>query len=311
MSSRRNFLKKLVSGSAGVVALSSVSAAELFGKIPTRKLTILHTNDMHSHIDPFPDNDPKYPGLGGMSRRAALISKIRAEEENVVVVDCGDIFQGTPYFNQYGGELEFKLMSEMNYDAATIGNHDFDNGLEGLAKMLPHANFPFLSANYDFSSTLLAGKTKRYIVLKRKGIRIGIFGIGVELAGLVDPDLYGKTIYQDPVQKANECAATLVVKERCDIVICLSHLGYHYDSAKISDTKLAVETTNIDVILGGHTHTFLDGAQTFVGKEGKKVLVNQVGWAGVKLGRIDLFFGAQKDAIFSSSQNTFISNLST
>ena len=120
-----------------------------------------------------------------MAQRAGLINSIREKEDHVLLLDAGDIFQGTPYFNFYGGELEFKLMSTMKYDAATLGNHDFDNGLIGLKKQLPFAKFPFLIANYDFSKTILKDKFNPYKIFNKGGIKIGVFGIGIELEGLV------------------------------------------------------------------------------------------------------------------------------
>ena len=215
------------------------------------KITILHTNDMHSHIHPFTNGRNK--GLGGMAQRAGIINSIREEENHVLLLDAGDIFQGTPYFNFYGGELEFKLMSQMKYDAATLGNHDFDNGLEGLKKQLPHSNFPFLIANYDFTKTILENKFKAYKVFNKGGVKIGVFGIGIELDGLVPKKLYGNTIYQDPIKTGNHYASLLRNKERCDLVICLSHLGFKYKEDKISDMKFASLTRNIDLIIGGHT----------------------------------------------------------
>ncbi len=286
MSSRREFLKQIASAAliAGLTGIPWQTLARSYTKI-----TILHTNDVHSHIDPFPENHPKFPGQGGAARRAALINQIRAEEKNVLLLDAGDVFQGTPYFNVYGGELEFKLMSQMRYDACTIGNHDFDNGIEGLAKQMPHANFPFINSNYDFSDTILKDKVKQWQIFEKDNIKIGIFGLGVELAGLVDARLYGNVKYLDPVVRAAEMSHLLKVKKKCDIVICLSHLGYRYNEAKISDQVLARESLNIDLIIGGHTHTFLDKPQSFKNREGKEVLIAQVGWAGIKLGRIDFY----------------------
>lgn len=306
MSSRREFIRKAIAGSAGFIALGTSNTLGSILEPAAKKLTILHTNDMHSHIDPFPENDPKYPGLGGMGRRASLIDEIRKEEKNVLLLDAGDIFQGTPYFNEYGGELEFRLMSAMKYDAATLGNHDFDNGLDGLNKMLPFAKFPFVSANYDFSNTALAGKTKPYQIVHRGGLKIGIFGIGIQLEGLVDPLLYQETQYRDPLQIAAKTASTLKNEEKCDLVICLSHLGYQYDRQKVCDIDLAEQTRNVDIIIGGHTHTFLDEAQIFLNPDGKKVLVNQVGWAGVKLGRIDLYFNEKNEQKMASSASVFV-----
>lgn len=284
---RRKFLQNITLGS-GAVLLSFNGFGQLISKKKTTKLTILHTNDTHSNIDPFPINHAKFPGMGGVSRRHALIQKIRQNEEHVLLLDSGDIFQGTPYFNMFNGELEMKLMSELGYDAATMGNHDFDIGLDGFKKAKRHAKFPFLCANYDFSETILNGETNRYEIFQKGNLKIGVFGIGIELNGLVTEKNYENTKYLDPISIANSVAKELKQKG-CDLVICLSHLGYDYpDSTKISDRKLAQQSTNIDIILGGHTHTFLEKPTIEKNKKGKNVLINQVGYAGLYLGRIDI-----------------------
>ena len=308
MADRREFIKGIFGGIA-LAGLSSLPI-DLFAKEDMTRLTILHTNDVHSRIDPFPPNDPKYPNMGGVARRAALIKKIRSTEKNVLLLDAGDIFQGTPYFNLYGGELEFKLMSEMGYDASTLGNHDFDNGIDGLVKQMPNMNFPFLNANYSFNDTLLENKVNEYKIFRRGNLQIGVFGIGIELRGLVDPKLTGNILYNDPLVNANRISTLLKNEEKCDLVICLSHLGYKYNDKKVSDSVLAKESSNIDLIIGGHTHTFLDEPTLIINKDGKEVLIAQVGWAGIKLGRIDYYFDSKKrkkDSIASTvkiSENT-------
>lgn len=303
--SRRKFIKQALFSGFGLASLNLVPFSVFAAKNKKHtKIVILHTNDVHSHIEPFPDNDPKYPGLGGAARRASLIQQIRNEEENVLLLDAGDVFQGTPYFNLYEGEIDFKLMSLMQYDACTIGNHDFDNGIDGLNKMLPHANFPFLNTNYDFSETVLKGKIKPYKIFNKSGVKIGVFGVGVELDGLVDKKLYKETKYSDPVIAANKTAEILKTKENCDLIICLSHLGYEYKSDKISDLKLAASTKNIDLIIGGHTHTSLDKPTKIKNLEGRKILINQVGWAGINLGRLDYFVNKQKNYSVSSQNIT-------
>lgn len=284
---RRKFLQNITLGS-GAVLLSFNGFGQLLSSKKSSKLTILHTNDTHSNIDPFPSNHAKFPGMGGVSRRHALIQKIRQDEEHVLLLDCGDIFQGTPYFNMFNGELEMKLMSEIGYDAATMGNHDFDIGIEGFKNAKRHAKFSFLCANYDFSETILSGETKSFEIFQKGDLKIGVFGIGIELNGLVTENNYGKTKYLDPILTANSVAKELKQKG-CDLVICLSHLGYDYpDSSRISDRKLAQQTSNIDIILGGHTHTFLEKPIIEKNKKGKSVLINQVGYAGLYLGRIDI-----------------------
>ena len=262
------------------------------GMFESLKLTILHTNDVHSRIDPFPMDGGRNQGLGGVASRAELIKKIRAEEEHVLLLDAGDIFQGTPYFNIYKGEPEIKAMTAMGYDACTIGNHDFDAGMDNLATQLTrNANFPMLVSNYDFSGTEMENKTIPYKIFRKGKLKIGVFGVGIELQGLVPENLYKQTKYLDPVQKANELADRLKKREDCDMVICLSHLGYQYKTEKkVSDEILAKETGNIDLIIGGHTHTFLDNPVVIKNKNGNDTIVNQVGFAGIILGRLDFEF---------------------
>lgn len=216
-----------------------------------------------------------------------LINSIRQQEENVLLLDAGDIFQGTPYFNVYKGEPEIKAMSRMQYDAATMGNHDFDGGIENFATQLQHASFPLLIANYDFTGTAMEGKSKPYQVFKKSGLKIGVLGIGIELKGLVPENLYGKTIYSDPVTAANTVANILRQKEGCDMVVCLSHLGDKYADQKISDEILAKESYDVDLIIGGHTHRFFEKPITYKNRRNADVIVNQVGWAGIQLGRLD------------------------
>ena len=290
---RRDFIQKTAASTA-LIGLGF--SLESFNSPDIKKLTILHTNDVHSHIDPFPANDPRNPNMGGVARRAALIESIRKENSNVLLLDAGDIFQGTPYFNYYGGELEFKLMSMMKYDASTIGNHDFDNGIDGLYAQLPHASFDFISSNYDFKNTVLNGHVHPYKIFIKEGIKVGVFGLGIELAGLVDKKGYKETIYNDPVEVAQDMTRLLKKEQKCDLIICLSHLGYKYkdEPEKISDLKLATLTKDIDLIIGGHTHTFLDKPTVVKNLEGNQVLVNQVGCYGINLGKIDFYFDANQ-----------------
>jgi 5'-nucleotidase len=294
---RRNFIQNIVLGTGTLLVSPSLFSQENLKK--KSRLVILHTNDTHSTIEPFPSKHSKFPNMGGVSKRHTILQKIRSEEEHVLLLDAGDIFQGTPYFNTFNGELEMKLMSLLEYDAATMGNHDFDIGLEGFLNAQQFANFPFLCANYDFSETILSGKTKAHHIFHKAGIKIGVFGIGITLKGLVPMDKYGNTRYLDPISTANKIASELKSKS-CDLVICLSHLGFEYENKNInSDRKLAAETQNIDIILGGHTHTFFDKPLVLKNSKNKDVLVNQVGWGGVYLGRIDIdvesgFFQAEK-----------------
>lgn len=283
---RRKFIQNLILGTGAVLVTNSLYSQENSKK--KNRLVILHTNDTHSNIEPFPSNHSKFPNMGGVSRRHSVLQQIRSQEEHVLLLDAGDIFQGTPYFNAFNGELEMKLMSLLEYDAATMGNHDFDIGLEGFLNAKQFADFPFLCANYDFSETILDGKTKAYHIFHKAGIKIGVFGIGVALKGLVSAQQYGNTRYLDPIDTANS-TAEILKKKGCDLVICLSHLGFEYENKSIhSDKKLAAETRNIDIILGGHTHTFFEKPLIFKNKDNKDVLINQVGWGGVYLGRIDI-----------------------
>ena len=283
---RRHFIKQ-TAAAGSLIGLGGI-AMSTTPLVTKKHITILHTNDVHSHIEPFAENDPKYANQGGVARRLTLINSIRKENPNVLLLDAGDIFQGTPYFNFYGGELEFKLMSMLGYDAATIGNHDFDNGIGGLAKQMPHASFELLSANYDFSNTIMDGFTKPYRVFVKDGIRVGVFGIGIELDGLVNQRQYKETKYLDPIERTEDMTRILKEDEACDLVICLSHLGYDYNNKeRISDLTLAKATKDINLIIGGHTHTFLDKPTLTQNKDGNLVLVNQVGWGGINLGRVD------------------------
>jgi len=287
---RRKFIQSVIlAGGAVLVSPTGIFAS---GSKKNKKLVILHTNDMHSHIEPFEANDPKYPGKGGIARRATMINKIREEGNDVLLVDCGDIFQGTPYFNYYLGELEIKLMNEMGYDACTIGNHDFDGGLQNLSDKIDLADFDFINCNYDFRGTVLEGKIKPYKIIKKSGLKIGLTGVGIKLEGLVDRRLYGGVKYNDPVEPLNKVAETLK-KEGCDLVICLSHIGYEFKSEQISDLKLAPQTSNVDIIVGGHTHTFLKLGTELVNKIGKKIIVSQAGWAGLILGKIEVVKNAE------------------
>ena len=267
---RRNFIKNSIysslflSGSA--LNFNSCMDSE------QKKITILHTNDVHSHIEPFNDNHAKFPNKGGVARRSTIIESIRSSNLNTLLLDAGDIFQGTPYFNYYGGEIEFKLMSMLNYDAATIGN-------------------------YDFKNTIMDSHAKTYTIFNKSGIKIGVFGLGIELEGLVNKSLYKETKYLDPIEITQEMTKILKEEEKCDLIICLSHLGHYYknDSKKISDLTLAKSTKNIDLIIGGHTHTFLDKPVITTNLDGEKVIINQVGCYGLYLGHIDFYFDSMKN----------------
>lgn len=294
---RRRFIKNSIYGSlAGSLILNSLSCE----KKNFKKITILHTNDVHSHIEPFPKDHSKFPNMGGFERRSTLINNIRLKNPNTLLLDSGDVFQGTPYFNFYGGELEFKLMSMLKYDAMTIGNHDFDNGIDGLNSQLPKASFDIISSNYDFSNTILENKIKRTKTYILDEVKIGVFGLGIELKGLVSDELYKETKYLDPVEISNDITDYLKNEEKCDLIICLSHLGFKYKKNKISDFILAQKTKDIDLIIGGHTHTFMDKPTITKNKIGNDVIINQVGCFGVYLGKIDFYLDTNKIKIAKS-----------
>jgi len=296
---RTEFIKTL-----GLGALAIGTKAYGLGNLSKnniKKLTILHTNDWHSRIEPFPKGKSRNSDKGGAARRAALIRQIRKREKNVLLFDAGDIFQGTPYFNYFGGELEFKLMSKMRYDAATIGNHDFDGGMDGFKKAQKYAEFDFITTNYDFSNTLLDGRTKKYKIINIDGIKIGLLSANIELDGLVPKKLYKETKYLNPLEVSNYMAKFLKHEKKCDYVVCLSHLGYKYRNDKVSDITLAKSSTDIDLIIGGHTHTFMKEGDNISNKNGKNVVVTQAGWAGILLGQVDVYFTKKSDFIWSNS----------
>ncbi len=300
---RRSFLKNTTA--SGIAFISPIPKAMLFAENIT-KLTILHTNDVHSRVDPFPDDGSRNAGRGGAARRASIIERVRAQEDHVILLDSGDIFQGTPYFNFFGGEIEIKLMQKMKYDASTIGNHDFDNGIDALVKQMQTTDFPMLNCNYNYADNALSTITQEYKIIKKGDVKIGILGVGIKLDGLVPKKLSGNTRYNDPIPNAQRIANHLKNEMDCDLVICLSHLGYKYKGDYISDVKLASSTENIDIILGGHTHTFMKNPDVQKNIKGEPVIINQVGWAGLMMGRIDLKFEKNRKNKCLSCENLFV-----
>ena len=282
---RRKFIYNSSLASLSVMGLNSCNL-----KNKNVKITILHTNDVHSQIEPFPFNHDKYPDRGGFARRANIFKGLMKINPNTLIFDAGDIFQGTPYFNFFQGDLELKLMKEMGYNAATIGNHEFDAGLKKLKENILNNNFPFVSSNYDFTNTELEGLISNYKIFKKEGIKIGVFGLGIELNGLVSSCLFKETKYYDPVEITQEMTSKLKNKEKCDLIICVSHLGHSYQTDKISDLKLGKLTSDIDLIIGGHTHTFLKKPEIIKNSQDKDVIINQVGSNGIYVGKIDFNF---------------------
>lgn len=298
MSSRRDFLKKATIATAGITF--SVGSPKVFAqKKSEKKLTILHTNDTHCQINPFEGGELN--GKGGFARLSAIINKIRSQEKNVLLFDSGDMFQGTPFFNKFNGELVLKVMSKIAYDAATIGNHEFDNGLDSFVESIKHAKFPFINSNYDFSQTKYHKNFLSYNIFVKQGIKIGVYGLGIELNGLVDTNNTKGIKYIDPIKVAQETEQILKLKYKCNLIICLSHIGLEYKQPglenKISDKNLVPHTKYTDIILGGHTHTFMD--QPYYGKnlEGKSVLVNQAGAKTLRIGRIDIIFNKNNNKL--------------
>jgi 5'-nucleotidase len=252
-------------------------------------ITILHTNDTHSQIDPILENDKTYAGKGGVARRATLVKRVRRENPNTLMIDAGDVLQGTPYFNFYKGEVEYKAMSLIGYDAGTIGNHEFDNGVESLAKAMQFANFDIVSTNYDVRGSALESKVKAQVVKEVGGLRIGLFGLGISPTGLITPDNFKPLLYLDPVRTAREVTKRLREQEKCTLVLGMSHLGYYPNPQRdeVGDTQVAAQVEGIDFIASGHTHTFMDKPVLQKNPAGKDTIIFQVGRSGIYVGRVD------------------------
>ncbi|PYS47000.1 MAG: metallophosphatase [Acidobacteria bacterium] len=301
MTTRRKFLSASIAGGASLALapqiLSSSFLTDSFSAFAAPLLepgkdetlvTILHTNDVHSQIDPLPAND-RNAGKGGVARRATLVKRIRAENPNTLLIDAGDAFQGTPYFNFYKGEVEYKSMSAIGYDVGTLGNHDFDNGVDGLAAAMKFANFDFVSTNYDVRGTAIESRVKPYVVRELAGVRIGVFGLGISPTGLITPENFKGITYHDPVKVSRGAVRVLRENERCAMVICASHLGYYPNPKgnEIGDTQVAAQVDGIDFIASGHTHTFMQQPVVTKTPSGGETIIFQVGKSGIYLGRVD------------------------
>jgi 5'-nucleotidase len=308
MISRRKFLGASIIGGASLaltptvfssfsleVAVSEFKTPLLQPNKDETLITILHTNDVHSQIDPLPAND-RNAGKGGVARRATLVKKIRAEQPNTLLIDAGDAFQGTPYFNLYKGEVEYKAMSAIGYDVGTLGNHDFDNGVEGLAAAMKFANFDFVSTNYDVRGTVLESRVKPYVVRELAGVRIGIFGLGINPEGLITQENFKGIKYYEPVKVSHGAVRLLREREHCAMVVCASHLGYYPNprGSEIGDTQVAAQVDGIDFIASGHTHTFMDKPVVTKTPSGGETIIFQVGKSGIYLGRVDFTVKANK-----------------
>lgn len=276
--------KKLLSFGLVLALMCPVAAQQSVG------LNILQTSDTHSRIEPIsPHAADQSAGKGGVLRRVAFVEHYRAEHPGVLLFDCGDISQGTPYYNMFKGELEVKMMNLMKYDAMTIGNHEFDFGLENMARLFRLASFPVVCANYDVSGSVLEGLVKPYVVLQREGLRIGVFGLSPRLEGLVQASNCQGVVYRDPIAAARETVEILRGREHCDVVICLSHLGMLGVASEVpGDEALATGTSGIDVILGGHSHTFMEHPAVLLNAEGREVPVMHTGKNGVYVGELKL-----------------------
>jgi 5'-nucleotidase len=305
---RRKFLQASIAGGAALAVpqlraqLFSTSACSALStpllEVSAREtlITILHTNDTHSQIDPLPDNDKQYGGKGGVARRATLVKRVRKENPNTLMIDAGDVFQGTPYFNFYKGEVEYKSMSLIGYDVVTLGNHDFDNGVDALVSAMKFANFDFVSSNYELHGTPLEPRVKRYVVRVLGGVRVGLFGLGISPDNLITPENFKGVKYVDPIKSARAVVEILRQRERCQLVICMSHLGY-YPNAKegeIGDTQVASQVDGIDFIASGHTHTFMQKPVLTKQPSGNDTVIFQVGKSGIYVGRVDFKLRAGK-----------------
>ncbi len=268
------------------VMLTAVMVATM-AAAQQKQLVIMHTNDTHSTVMPLNVNlnDTMKAGRAGFLRRVAMVNEERKVSPNVLLFDSGDFSQGSPYYSLYKGEVEVKLMNMMKYDAATIGNHEFDFGLENMARIFRMAEFPIVCANYDFMGTPVEGIVKPYVVLKRNGLKIGVFGVSPKLDGLVLKGCYGNTRYTDPIEAARKTVSILRNKEHCDVVICLSHLGWNH-KPELDDETLIASTTGIDLVLGGHTHSYMEKLEYVNDASGKPVAVDQNGKHGIFVGRM-------------------------
>ncbi len=298
--SRRDFIRKsfasIVSLAASSMLSSIVNAEE-----ENESLTILHTNDLHSHVEAFPMDGGKDQGIGGMTARASIISNIRNQNNNVLLLDSGDIFGNTPYFNLYKGEPEIKAMSLMKYDAVTLGENDLLGGIDNYSDQIKrHANFDVVLCNYDTGTTALESIIQPYKVYQKGKLKIGVTGVSIAFEGLLTSELYSGITYLDPAESVNKTADILKRKENCDIIICLSHLGDKYYEGGMSDDVLARETNDVDLIIGGHTHRSFNEPRRYINQKGKEVIVNQCGWAGTQLGRLDYKFTVSGKKVITS-----------
>lgn len=251
-----------------------------------KELLILHTNDTHSRVEPVSTTDPnpEFAGKAGFVRRVTLLKEMRKQNKNLLLFDCGDFSQGSPFYNLFGGEVEVKLMNEMGYDAVAIGNHEFDFGLENMARLFKMAEFPMVCTNYGVQGTVLEGLVKPYLVLEREGIKIGVLGVSPALEGLVQAKNCKGVVFENPIEAALRVADFLKNQEKCDLVICLSHLGWQ--GTPYSDEALIANTRHIDVVLGGHSHSYFEKPLFYKNLDGKEIPLQQMGKNAVYVGEM-------------------------
>ncbi len=261
------------------------------GAYAQKHLEVLHTNDTHSCIMPLNPNlaDTAVAGRGGFLRRVAMIKEERAKNPDLLLIDSGDFSQGSPFYTMFKGDVEVGLMNLMGYDAVTIGNHEFDFGLENMARIFKMAKFPVVCANYDFTGTCVEGLVKPYVIIKRNGLKIGLFGLSPQLEGLVDLSKCKGVTYLDPVEVGNRVAAKLKHDKKCDVVICVSHLGWLRPD-EMGDQKLLASSKDIDLVLGGHSHSYFKDLRYVNNADGKAVPVDQNGKNAMYVGKLTLSF---------------------
>lgn len=266
-----------------VLAVSVVAKAQ-------KQIVILHTNDTHSTIEPVSkfSKVKEVAGKAGCVRRATMVKQLREQNPDILLFDSGDFSQGSTFYTMYKGDVEVGLMNIMGYDAATIGNHEFDFGLDNLARLARQAKFPIVCSNCDFTGTPCQDVIKKYCVVVRDGVRIGVFGLTPKIEGLVMKENIAGVKYIDPIQATKEMVSVLRDKERCDIVVCLSHLGWKLAPEYIDDQVLISSTTGIDIVLGGHSHTYMKEMEWVDNAEGKSIPVDQNGKHGAFVGKITL-----------------------
>ncbi len=286
---RRDFIRNmLVAGAA--VQFPHIWIKKADAQTRRFRITLMQTNDTHSRIDPFPMDGSRNQGLGGIARRATLAERIRRQNPYSLLLDGGDSLQGTPYFNLFKGEVEFRAMTRCGYDASTLGNHEFDNGSRALAEALNYAGFDFVNCNYEFTGTPLKEKVKRFITRDLGPVRVGITGVGIDFMDLVMGTNHQGVEYREPFKPAQAVVDYLRKDLGCSLVVVLSHLGYKPHGQKPGDTDLAYEVNGIDWIVGGHSHTFMDEPDVIVSKGKHTTRILQVGWGGILLGKTDFSF---------------------